>query len=124
MRIRDLDIQSKKYHPDGTTQIIAHVILTPQNVRDDEHWTSLDIRNCKFLDFTTRNHGTVFLLKTAYRIMIDNSTVFENNRMHGYCDCYPGGMVSAMAMFETSEVKINAMFKNNEARYFYDWQND
>eukprot|EP00122_Pirum_gemmata_P003449 Pgem_evm1s3120 len=121
LRMKNLDFQSMNYRDTTTAPIVAPVILAPLNNTD--HWSSLDIRNCQFKNFISRNGGSVIKMNIAYRVNIDKDTKFINNKVEGYCDCYEGGAVSADYVSEVSRVEINSEFTNNEARFKYIWPN-
>eukprot|EP00121_Abeoforma_whisleri_P000517 Awhi_evm1s452 len=114
LRLRDIDFTSAQ-----GKEIFGHAILA----KEGEHITSLDIRNCRFTKFVSRNHGSVISLQTAYKIFMDEKTMFKDNKIEGYCDCYYGGTVSAMYVGEDSTLEIYANFYNNHVRYHYDWAN-
>ncbi|XP_063900360.1 uncharacterized protein LOC135119911 [Zophobas morio] len=96
--------------------------IKAERLNGKEHWTSLDIRNCSFSNFINRLNGSAISLDVAYLVHIDNRTVFQNNKVEGFCDCYGGGALSADYVSDASVLNISATFINNEARFKYDWE--
>lgn len=97
LNLRDLEITQINNTAD-LRECFGHVAYVPKYLKTNLwisiHYSSINIRNCKFTSFMSRSPGALFQLSGVSHMLMDDNTVVRGNQVKGYKpNVYAGGMV-------------------------------